>query len=386
MQKPHVVFLSAPFSGIEVSFRKMQPLVERRDDIESSWIYVEWEPPEIRGMSSLVLRNWTLKASEVARRRVNSLTARGRRVDAIVANSIVPMLFLTRRATKVPIFLSLDATPRLLGEMAVHYSKSNRWGASARIWLDRELVAGRLYRSAARMFPWSEFARESLLRDYRVHAERVTVLPPGIDLSGWPRPEPFSGATRAPGATKILFVGGDFVRKGGDLVLRLSRLPEFSECDFHLATRRFEGEKGANVHVHEGLAADSSALRELFLRADLFLMPTRADFAPTMAVCEALASGLPVITSRIGGMDSVILDGRNGFVAPVGDFDALARHSRELVQNTQLRHRMAEEARATAEEKFDLAHNADHLMGRVLQASNHGGAMSSTTVDGANHE
>jgi len=97
-------------------------------------------------------------------------------------------------------------------------------------------------------------------------------------------------------------------------------------------------------------------------------MPTRADFAPTMAVCEALASGLPVITSRIGGMDSVVLHGRNGFVASPGDFDDLVRHTRELVSNVELRRRLSEEARQTAEEKFDLGKNAAQLLSRVLAA------------------
>ena len=368
MQKPHIVFLSAPFSGIEVSFRKMQGLVERRDDLRSSWIYVEWDPAEFSRTSAMVLRNWTLKASEVARRRVNRLMADGSRIDAIVSNSIVPMLFLRRRAPGIPIILSLDATPRLLGTMAAHYDKTEPRAQALRIWLDRELVAGGLYRKAARLYPWSEFARESLVRDYRVRPDRAEVLPPGIDLVEWPRPEPPGGATRSEGPVKLLFVGGDFERKGGDLVLRLSRLPEFRNCEFHLVTRRFLGEKGENVHVHEGLAADSRKLRGLFSSSDLFLMPTRADFAPTMAVCEALASGLPVVTSRIGGMDTVIAHGENGFVAGVGAFEELARHTRELVENTGLRHRMAAAARGTAEQKFDLEHNARYLVDSVLQA------------------
>jgi len=368
MQKPHIVFVSAPFSGIEVSFRKMQPLIERRDDLRSSWIYVEWEPPELAGLPSLVLRNWTVRASEVARRRVNDLMAGGSRVDALVANSIVPMLFLQRRSPGTPIVLSLDATPRLMGEMAVHYDKKNRWGAQLRIWMDRELVAGRLYRSAVHLFPWSKVARDSLVEDYHIRPENVTVLPPGIDLSEWPRPTQFSTPTRSGGRTTILFVGGDFVRKGGDLVLRLSRLPEFAECEFHFVTKRFEGEKGANVHVHEGLSSESPALRGLFRSSDIFLMPTRADFAPTMAVCEALAAGLPVITSRIGGMDSVVLHGRNGFVASPGDFEDLVRHTRELVSKSELRRHLSAQARLTAEEKFDLGKNADQLLSAVLAA------------------
>jgi hypothetical protein len=59
---------------------------------------------------------------------------------------------------------------------------------------------------------WSEWAKLGLVQDYDVPADKITVIPPGVNVHEWLRPMP-----RVPHAdpVKILFVGGDIERKGG---------------------------------------------------------------------------------------------------------------------------------------------------------------------------
>ena len=62
-----------------------------------------------------------------------------------------------------------------------------------------------------------------------------------------------------------------------------------------------------------------SQLRQLFEQADFFLLPTKADCTPVV-FSEAASYGLPVITTNVGGCQSVIMDGYTGFCCSVNNF------------------------------------------------------------------
>jgi glycosyltransferase involved in cell wall biosynthesis len=70
----------------------------------------------------------------------------------------------------------------------------------------------------------------------------------------------------------------------------------------------------------------------LLARADLFVLPSRSEAFPNGAM-EAMAAGLPVIASRVGGLLDLIEDGRTGILVPPGDVAALAAAIEPLVLN-----------------------------------------------------
>jgi colanic acid/amylovoran biosynthesis glycosyltransferase len=75
---------------------------------------------------------------------------------------------------------------------------------------------------------------------------------------------------------------------------------------------------------------------------------------PTVAV-EAAAAGLPVVGTRHSGIPEAVIDGRSGFLVAEGDVPALGDRLDALLGSADLRRRMSAEARALAEERFDLA-------------------------------
>lgn len=77
------------------------------------------------------------------------------------------------------------------------------------------------------------------------------------------------------------------------------------------------------------------------------------------AVLEAMASGLPVVTTSVGGMTEVITDGVEGFVVPPRDIEALQQSLDLLVQDAELRHRMGQAARQRVEKEFSLTRQAE---------------------------
>lgn len=88
--------------------------------------------------------------------------------------------------------------------------------------------------------------------------------------------------------------------------------------------------------------------------ADCFVCPSVWGEAAGLVVLEALACGLPVIASAIGGIPEFLDDGRHGFLFPPGDDRVLAERIRRLVVDPEARRRIGQEARAMAVERFSI--------------------------------
>ncbi|MCK5586072.1 N-acetyl-alpha-D-glucosaminyl L-malate synthase BshA, partial [Candidatus Bipolaricaulota bacterium] len=90
----------------------------------------------------------------------------------------------------------------------------------------------------------------------------------------------------------------------------------------------------------------------LLARADLFLLPSSTESFGLVAL-EAMASGVPVIASDVGGIPEVIEHGRTGYLAPVGDVDAMSTYAIDLLQNEARHRQFGTEAQEQARQRFD---------------------------------
>jgi glycosyltransferase involved in cell wall biosynthesis len=88
----------------------------------------------------------------------------------------------------------------------------------------------------------------------------------------------------------------------------------------------------------------------------VFVFPTLGDVRP-LAVMEAMASGLPVVTTHVGAIGEQITEGVTGFLVPPGDHQAVAEAVLKLVADPELRRGMGAAGRLTAERLFDAAKN-----------------------------
>jgi glycosyltransferase involved in cell wall biosynthesis len=99
----------------------------------------------------------------------------------------------------------------------------------------------------------------------------------------------------------------------------------------------------------------------LFAEADLFVLPTRAD-SHAIASLEAMATGLPVISTPVGGVVDVVEDGVTGYLVPKDDLAALAERITRLRYDRDLRHRMGIRGRERVESRF----NAETIASTVV--------------------
>jgi glycosyltransferase involved in cell wall biosynthesis len=98
----------------------------------------------------------------------------------------------------------------------------------------------------------------------------------------------------------------------------------------------------------------SDELREEYRRASMLLLASRQETSP-MVIAEAMAAGVPVVATRVGGIPHLVDEGRTGFLVDVGDVAALARSVADLLADEARRKDVAEAARRRAEERFRRA-------------------------------
>jgi glycosyltransferase involved in cell wall biosynthesis len=101
------------------------------------------------------------------------------------------------------------------------------------------------------------------------------------------------------------------------------------------------------------LLGDRSDVPNLLARSDIFVLATHSEGMP-LALLEAMAEGLPVVASAVGGMPEIIQDGKNGLLVPAGNPVALARALHRLMMDADLRSRLGSAARRTIAEHYDL--------------------------------
>jgi glycosyltransferase involved in cell wall biosynthesis len=200
---------------------------------------------------------------------------------------------------------------------------------------------------------WSNWTKQSFVEDYGCREEDVVVIPPGVDLDG------FGAGDRHHELPRLLFVGADFTRKGGDLLLDVFRRRLRGRAELILVTRaELHEEPGVSVYRH--VQANSSVLRNLFATADVFVLPTRAD-CYSLVFIEALAAGLPIVATRVGGIPDLVREGETGYMIDVDDADGLGDALESLVSDPTGRRLMGERGRMEAVRHFDVRENARRL-------------------------
>lgn len=359
---PCVGFLMEQTLGHVTYTRNLQTAFAAEERLRPVWLPVPFSPGGLSGRLPGPARSWAVRGSlraYAALRRAGGPA----RFDALVIHTPSVALFAPLLARRVPLILSLDATPINFDRVGLQYGHRARPSSAAE--RAKQALYRRVFRSAAALTTWSQWAKDSLRDDYGVDPELVTVIHPGVDLALFP----FGVARREPDReerpVRILFVGGDFARKGGPLLLSCMRDGLAARCELHVVTTQ-PVPPAPNVRVHHGLGPNDPRLLDLYRQADVFVLPTYADCL-AVVLAEAMAAGLPVVTTAVGAQAEAVQDGRSGLVVPPGDAAALRRALQRLVDEPDLRRAMGRAGREIAEARFDACTNAARLAEVVNQ-------------------
>lgn len=235
---------------------------------------------------------------------------------------------------------------------------------------------GRIYRRGGEVIAVSQGTARELERFYGVAAGRIRVVPNAVDprvrldeagrQAGRARVRAREGV--APNAVVVLFLAaGDWKRKGLGLLLEaLAQLPGGSRPTLLVVGRDEAGfyeRLAARLGVAEGIrfCGFRPDVESYYAAADVFVYPSSYEAFP-LVVLEAAGAGLPLVVTRINGVEELVQDGRNGFlVAP--DATEIADRLQRLVRDPGLRERMAAAAEADSR-----AYTREAVAGGFLRA------------------
>jgi UDP-glucose:(heptosyl)LPS alpha-1,3-glucosyltransferase len=220
----------------------------------------------------------------------------------------------------------------------------------------------------------SAWARHQILAHYDYPAERIHVVYNGVDLDCF---RPSGAGMPEDGPLRLLFVAQDFARKGLGFILDALSQLHAQGIDCHLSVVGRDDPRSFRQQAQQlGVAQvvdfyeSTSRIQDFYNAADLLVFPTLSD--PFANVClEALACGLPVMTTTYNGAAEILTEGQTGYVleadrplvpqivAGIARFSCLSR---------QQHMDMAHQARLCAE-GFTIQHNAQRTLEVLASAT-----------------
>jgi len=275
--------------------------------------------------------------------------------DCLFFHTQIFTLFNYDFVKRIPSVISLDATPHQFKGIASSYDSNPATGVLGKI--KHEWYRG-VFRHAVGLVAISKWVRDSLIADYGVEPDKIMVIPYSVDLEQWKMPD---RRNRTDKRIKLLFVGGDFKRKGGELLLEAYR-KELSElCELDIVTRDEVLAPETFVRIHRDMKPGSPELRRLFTDADIFVLPTFGD-AHSIVGVEAMAAGLPVISTRVGAIPEVVEHGVTGYLLGDNTPAAISSYVLDLVKARNKRLEMGYAGRQRAQDIFSVQENYDRLL------------------------
>jgi glycosyltransferase involved in cell wall biosynthesis len=172
----------------------------------------------------------------------------------------------------------------------------------------------------------SEWAANTAIQNYDVDPVKVKVVPFGANVNCGRNVQDIRALIHARdrAVCRLLFVGVDWFRKGGDIALQVaSQLNQRGiPTELHMVgsdqPRELPGFVKQYGFISKASEEGRRLLDDLFSQAHFLILPTRADCTPVVFP-EASSFGLPILTTNVGGIPTIIRDGKNGFAYPLGE-------------------------------------------------------------------
>jgi glycosyltransferase involved in cell wall biosynthesis len=320
------------------------------------------------GVKNLDLHRWRAEfnAGLVARHRIRELESVGGRFDVLHFHRQATAYASVARMRETPSIVSMDCTQRPLVEAAQSALERRTYAPNVK----RD---GEIFRAARLIVCTSQWAADSVRSEYPDCETEIAVMPDPVLLDlfdpAWPEARHARWTADPNAKPRVLFIGGDFPRKGGYDLLdawRRGRLWERASLDLVTGWPIAADALPPGVTLHNSVAAHSDAWRALWRNADLFVLSTR-DEAFGLVFQEAAAAGLPAVGTRINAIPELVLHDETGLLVPPGDPDALVTAMDRLIASEEMRRFMGARARALVERAADPDRYRDRLSAAILK-------------------
>lgn len=267
--------------------------------------------------------------------------------DAVLQSGVLFHGAPPRTASRLPYFLHIDHTYSISrGSPPVKGLRDENPASAA--W---ERMEAATYHDADGIFAMSEFVKAALERDYSVPGEKITVVGGGPNFPSLPPP-----IERVAARPTILFVGIDFVRKGGLVLLDAFRIvrEQIPEAELLVVGPR-------DIPVRPGVTLLGTLSPEqmpaLYAQSQVFAMPSwREPFG--IAFLEAMSYSLPCIGTRVEAIPEIIDHRQTGLLVEPGNVEDLASSLVELLRDQAFARKLGSAGRLKVTQQLNWENTA----------------------------
>jgi len=204
----------------------------------------------------------------------------------------------------------------------------------------------------------SEFLRRMTIAEFQVSSP-IDVIPNFVDLDQYQPGRSDRGGLAAPGQKVLLHVSNFRpVKRVLDVVRIFERVSRELDAVLLMVGEGPERSSAQALARRLGLVdrlrflGTQNAMEEIAALADIFLLPSELESFGLSAL-EAMACGVPVVGSDVGGLPEVVRHAESGYLLPVGDVEGMAARTIEILRDDERRREMGEAARHRVRSLFD---------------------------------
>ena len=290
--------------------------------------------------------------------------------DVVISQSAAGTRYLLGRGSKPPVVVIQHGT--LGGSLKTCWLMTP---PSKRFFLALRLIpyAAKAYildqlrlRRAAAIIAVSEQVRQALMREYFLPSEKVHLVYNGIELERFGMRYALRVMREELGISEsdkvLLYIGRVEKEKGLEVFLNaIFRMPHTAsriallvvgDGTYLQKLKSLAEQLGIADRVHFVGRVSYTETPKYYQAADIFVLPSTAWEGLPMTIIEAMATGLPVVASRIGGIPESVLDGETGSLVAPGNVEELSAALTNLLSEDELRSRMGLRGREVAIAKF----------------------------------
>jgi glycosyltransferase involved in cell wall biosynthesis len=353
--KPTVAFVFSRTLGNKIVCDRIKHIASSMDDITPLFINIEEDEIYSIDTPYLFRRSIALLTYYIAKSKLEKIN-HDSTVDAFFVVTAQPILAMKRKNMKKNIALCLDAT-----SMNTFIRDMNPDKGIKDLCMQRVInkIYKRRFNKVDYFLPMSMWCANSLVNDYRIQKEKISVCYSGIDLDKWSPPDRKEDNNEF----RILFVGNDLPIKGILDFLKYYEGKELNNVHFNIISKDNSDlfEKSYISVIHDITHNNLDRLIEFYRRSDMFLFPTKSDMLAHVLI-EASATGLPIIATEIAGIPEVVENGMNGFLIERGNWSQFYEKIHYLKDNRAERLRMGCKSRKIALDKFSYKNFQDKII------------------------
>jgi len=219
----------------------------------------------------------------------------------------------------------------------------------------------KIYEKASKILALSSYTAQSIQKQYGIPAEKILVVHFPIDTDKF---KPSKSGERIMDGDFLLMVGRiTDPRKNVELLLKSFAIIKTKFPNLNLVIigdkpqsnnlEKFCTKLGIRDSVHFLGRMNREEIITYYNQAKLFILPSLQE-GLGIIVLESMACGTPVVSTKCGGPEEIIIDGENGYLVENNNLDELTHAVCKLLEDDELRKRMGEKAREHIQNNYSL--------------------------------